>query len=101
MAASRPSSIGIGWTPTTIPSRLGQNVFGLFGHKAKAAYFCRTDVNDIGLLRMKTYQTNFSPSVGTICLPTTSIPDSDEVITALGWGGINLWETQSSTLKEV
>ena len=99
MTASHPSSIGTGLTPTTIHSR-AKRFFRLFWCKAKAANICRTDVNDIGLLRMKTYKTTFPPSVGTICLPSMSIPDS-EVITALGWGGTNSRGKQSSTLKEV
>ena len=66
----------------------------------KHMFFCRTDVNDIGLLRMKTYLTNLPSTVGTVCLPTMSMPVS-EVITAIGWGGTNGQETQSSSLKEV
>ena len=59
--------------------------------------------NDLALLRMSTYFTStsdFPPSVGTICLPTQTFPNS-ETLTALGWGGTDAQTTQSELLKEV
>ena len=59
--------------------------------------------NDIALLRMSSYfasASDFPSSVGTICLPTVTFPNS-ETLTALGWGGINEEVTQSQSLKEV
>ena len=52
---------------------------------------------------MSTYfasTSEFPSSVGTICLPSETFPDS-ETLTALGWGGTDAAVTQSELLKEV
>lgn len=61
------------------------------------------DGNDIALLRMKDYWsdaiTDFPSSVGTACLPTQRMPIG-EWVTAVGWGGTDAAQTQSTELKE-
>ena len=43
---------------------------------------------------------DFPSTVGTVCLPTNTIPNSER-LTATGWGGTDAAVTQSINLKEV
>ena len=60
-------------------------------------------IYDIALLRLETYfssASDFPSSVGTVCLPTMSMPKNQRLI-ATGWGGTDDQTTQSPDLKEV
>ena len=63
-------------------------------------------IYDIALLRLETYfssASDFPSSVGTVCLPTMSMPKNQRLI-ATGWGGTDdqgISGTQSPDLKEV
>ena len=69
------------------------------GVKLRCLIHCSEFINDIALIRLTTPAT-MSDTVGSICLTKMTIHDNSEAI-ATGWGGTDIFDTQSTVLKQV